>query len=131
LMMGICLIGCGGPQETTLTGTVKFGGKPVYNGTVRLLFDDDNQAQGTIAIDGTGTYHIRTAYAGHARVAIDSPKPAEVHERDKRAGPAKKASTNPDPKEWFAIPEKYADPAQSGKEVTLKAGSNTIDFDLE
>jgi hypothetical protein len=122
------LAGCGKGADSTVAGTVKYKGKPLITGYVLLQFDDGNSVNGQIATDGT--YSISTPFTGHAKVAVGSPKPSKPAD-DKRGGPPVDPSTIPDPAKWVEIPAKYADPATSGKEATIKSGKNTIDIDLD
>src|SRR5438067_426330 len=79
LLAIVLLAGCGrAGGGSTVSGTVKYQGKPLNNGYVLLVFDDGTQANGTIAVDGSGTYTIRAPKTGHAKVAVGSPKPAEA-----------------------------------------------------
>jgi len=126
---GAGLLGCGKTGETTITGTVKYQNKPVYGGYVLLVFDDNNQAQGSVGYDGT--YTVSSPFTGHARVAVGSNKPADPSQAKSRGGPPPDASKLPDPTKWFEVPGKYADPATSGKEITVSGGKNSIDIDLE
>lgn len=129
LFLIIGLTGCGKTGvESTVSGTVKYQGKPLITGYVLLQFDDGNSVNGNIAVDGS--YSVRTTFAGHAKVAVGSPKPSPPA-GEKRGGPPIDLSKLPDPAKWFEIPAKYADPATSGKDVDIKSGNCVVNIDLE
>jgi hypothetical protein len=132
VVVSILALGCGGGGgESTVTGTVRHKGKPLGNGYVLLRFDNGNEVNGTIAIDGSGSYTVKTPFTGHAKIAVGSPKPADPSKTKGRGDTPVDPSTLPDPAKWVSIPDKYADPDQSGKETTIKSGTNSLDIDLE
>lgn len=114
--------------DTTIKGSVKYKGKPLICGYVLMQFDDGNEAKGDIATDGT--YVVSSKFVGHAKIGVGSPKPA-VPEKNDRGGTTVDPSKIPDPTKWFEVPAKYQDPTTSGKETTIKSGTNTLDIDLE
>jgi len=128
ITMTFGLAGCGQKSETTINGTVKFQNKPVYGGYVLLTFDDNNQAQGSITLDGA--YSITTPFLGHAKIAVGSPKPSKP-DNTGRGPSTSDPSMIPDPEKWFEIPVKYADPGTSGKDMTVQGGKNQFEIVLE
>ena len=130
LALTVVVLGCGQPGETVVTGTVKYQGKPLGNGVVLLVFDDGNEAAGAIKVDGSGGYTVRTPFTGHARVAVSSPKPSPPPADSGRNAPPPPPDSVADPAKWFPIPEHFSDPGTSGKETTVKPGSNTFDIEL-
>lgn len=129
LLAVIAALGCGGKgSERVVTGTVKYKGTPLITGYVLFQFEDGNSCNGNITVDGT--YVMRCAFNGKAKVAVGSPKPPKP-EVDKRGGPPVDLSKLPDPAKWVEIPAKYADPNSSGKEVTVDSGNSTINIDLD
>ncbi len=123
----LVFVGCGGSSETKVTGTVTYKGKPLNSGYVLLKFENNNEVNGQIL--GDGTFEIYTTDRGKALIAVGSPKIEPVKET--RGGPPVDTSKLPDPAKWVEIPAKYADPATSSKEVTIKSGINTVNIDLE
>ena len=119
--------GCGGGGKCTATGKVLLAGKPVYGGMVTLIGDKDQTAQGAIELDGT--YTVRDAPTGKVKVGVVSAKP--VSQGVDRGGRNAPGAPTIDASKWFAVPEKYGDPNSSGKEITLKGGTNTQDIVLE
>ncbi|MFL5329079.1 MAG: hypothetical protein ACJ8C4_09190 [Gemmataceae bacterium] len=128
-MAAICLFGCGGPKETTVTGKVSYQNKPLITGFVLLRFDDNNEVTGTIGIDGT--YTIRTPYQGHAKIAVGSPKPPDPAASAGRRASNVDVSTLPDPKNWVPIPDKYLSSETSGLEINVTGGTNAHNIELQ
>ena len=126
-LASLALAGCKGGGDAKITGTVKYKGNPVCSGYVLLKFDNENEVNGAISSDGT--FAIHTAFTGHAKIAVGSPKPSKVV-TERRGGAPADVSKVPDPALWVEIPAKYADPNTSGKEATIKGG-DTINIELE
>ena len=129
LIAALGLFGCGAPKETTVSGKVTYQGKPLITGFVLLRFDDNNEVNGAIAVDGT--YTIRTVFQGHAKIAVGSPKPPDPAASAGRQAPNVDPSTLPDPKNWVPIPEKYLNTETSGLEITVGGGTNKKDIELQ
>lgn len=119
------LAGCGGGTGD-LSGTVTFNGKPVRVGTVAVAASDGSILSGVI--QDNGTYSIPNVPSGEAKIAVHSPDPKTVkvamRKKDEKPPP-------PDASKWVAIPEKYADHAQSELTTTIKTGPNTFPIDLK
>jgi hypothetical protein len=141
LLVGIFLIaGCGG-GTASVSGKVSYNGKPLVTGSV-VVTDGTRIAYGTIGNDGS--YRIVDAPAGAVKVSVGSPNPASPQVQStadpktgggrdmgtKKGVPAPKPATPP-VTGWFPIPEKYADPDQSGLGTTLKSGENTYNIELK
>ena len=127
----VCLIGlagCGVGGETVVRGTAKYQGKPVYTGTVFFKFDNGEEVFGPIDVEGK--YEVPTTHTGNAKVSVISAKPKDPEEIKKRGGSVD-VSKMPDPKKWFAVPDKYGDPEKSGLAATIKSGSNAHDIDMQ
>jgi hypothetical protein len=124
-MAGIA--GCGGPKETSVSGTVKYQGKPLITGYVLFQFDDGNSVNASLGTDGSYTMH--TQFQGHAKIAVGSPKPPDQSGVGNRRGAD--PSTAPDPKNWVPIPEKYQNADTSGLEITVTSGTNKHDIELQ
>jgi hypothetical protein len=112
--------GCGpGRERGTLTGTVKFQGRPVTDGVV-ILSDNDNAVFMTAPIQPDGTFEVTTAegkgiWAGRYRVAV-APKLA-----DPEMGISQGPAVIPRPSD---IPPRYWKPETSGIEREVKEGEN-------
>lgn len=132
LFMIPVISGCSGGGTCSVAGTVTYKTKPVYGGMVILIGDKDQTAQGAIEFDGT--YLVTNAPTGKVRIGVVSNKPQPPVSSSRSGGSGEQmAPPGPvgDPNKWFAIDEKYGDPNSSGKEMTLKGGSNKIDITLD
>jgi hypothetical protein len=139
----LAVTGCGSSATGSLSGRVTYQGKTVASGSVLAIGADGIPNHGKIALDGS--YSITGLPSGPVKLAVNSPPPltdaqkAAVAggrvDRARRAGNESAANApieqTADPKLWFAIPAKYGDPNTSGKEATLKSGSNTLNIELE
>jgi hypothetical protein len=130
------MAGCGSAKVYPVSGQVNFNGKPMA-GTGSITFIPVVQKEGSPMAGGEvladGTYKLTTvkindgAMAGDYKVVISQvtsvePKPVA----DGEAAPAVVAALKPDQ----LIPAIYADHANSPLTATVKAESNTINFEL-
>lgn len=126
-------VGCGGPSVGTVSGKVKVKGKPVYFGFINLLAANGDVFPG--GIDDQGNYTVLNVPSGVLKVGVISEKPTgpppSAIKFDPANPPPPPPTTTGPPPQWVAVNAKYADPKTSGKEITVKAGSNTIDIELE
>jgi len=112
--------GCGpGRERGTLTGTVKFQGRPVTDGEV-ILSDEASAVFMTFPIQPDGTFEVSTAegkgiWAGNYRVAV-APKLA-----DPGIGISQGPVVIPRPSD---IPPRYWKPETSGIQFEVKEGEN-------
>lgn len=117
--------GCGGGTGE-LAGTVTYQDKPLRQGTVLVAAGDGSTQSGVIRDDGS--YTVTNVPAGPVKIAVTSPDPRSVkvarRKKDEKPPP-------PDTSKWFAIPEKYADPAKSELTTTVKSGRNPFNIDLK
>lgn len=142
LALAAALSGCGGRGMGQVKGKVSVGGQPINNGTIMFYPAEGPGAVGEIGQDGT--YTLRThkpgdgAVIGTHKVAIhatsvgpgtlEAPKSLDDELRDPAAG---KAVRNLVPgKITWLVPEKYSTPNESPLTAEVKAGQNTIDFDI-
>jgi hypothetical protein len=129
LVVTTFLVGCGGGGTCEVSGKISSKGKMLVCGTINLVGPKGESAAG--AIEADGTFFIPMAPTGVVKVGVISEKPVVIKTVVKQGAPAPPPQPGPDPNKWFPIDAKYADPATSGKEITLKSGSNTINIDLE
>jgi hypothetical protein len=145
-------VGCGTNTNTpaSISGKVTYKGQVVTAGTITFQMNEGGAY--TRAIPAGGTYSIPDLPAGEAVVVIEteSANPAKKKEeykggsgKFKTAGPpsgkAPQASPPPDGVAaggssggaYVPIPEKYASPKTSPLRVTIQAGSQTRNFELE
>src|SRR5262245_31205165 len=113
-----------GPKGT-VTGTVKFDGKPITAGT--LLLDSGKGYIAGALIKPDGTFELKGADgnavpAGTYKVAV-TPPPA--------AAPAAGATKMPEPAKIEGVPAKFYNPLTSGVTVEVKEGIQTVDIVLQ
>ena len=128
LLIGVFAVlmgGCGG-KTGELTGRVTFQNKKLQQGTVLVAASGGSMHSGVIQSDGT--YTIPGIPVGPAKIAVNCPDPREV-----KVIPRKKEEKRAavDVSKWTAIPEKYADPKESGLSTEIRPGSNTFNIDLK
>jgi hypothetical protein len=124
------LAGCGSEGGTcTINGKISSKGKPLICGMINLVGPKGETAAG--AIEADGTFFVPNAPTGLVKVGVISEKPVVFKAVVKEGAPAPPIPAGPDVNKWFPIDAKYADPKTSGKEITLKSGTNAIDIDLE
>jgi hypothetical protein len=132
-----------GRDVGSVSGTVRFQDKAVGSGTVLLVGSDGLPRYGNIQADGS--YQIKRAPAGPARLAVNSPDPAKAaqiptrEQPPKNLLPAEKLKQLAPPRRppaadrstWFPLPAQYGDPNASGLAVEVKRGTNALDLNLK
>lgn len=121
-------LACGktGPQMARVTGKVTYEGKPVPKGTITFVATapDGRNAVGTL--DANGTYRLQTEQPGDGALLGDYKVTISAHDEPVLDYiPAKPVA----PK--LLAPAKYESPTSSDLKATVRAGSNSIDFDLK
>ena len=120
LLSLLAVAGCGpGRERGTLTGSVKFRGTPVTEGTV-IFSDEDNAFFQQYPIRPDGTFEVSTQegkgiWAGKYRVAVAPP----LVSPEMGVGKTPASVTPPS-----NIPKKYWKPETSGIQVEVKEGQN-------
>ncbi len=140
-VLALCL-GCGSRGMGKVKGKVTVGGAPINNGTIMFYPADGPGAVGEIGQHGSFTLRTHKpgdgAVVGAHKVAIhatsvgpgtlEAPKSLED---ELRGSPANSGVKNLVPgKVTWLVPEKYSTPDQSPLTAEVKAGQNTIDFDI-
>lgn len=125
--------GYSGPTGT-VSGTANLAGKPVPAGC-RVSFVSDEGFTATGEIDGSGKYTLsnvgNTAIpAATYKVTVAPPPERELSEAEYEEAMAKGTIGTSGPAAEV-IPAKYQNLATSGLSFEVKAGSNTIDIQLE
>jgi hypothetical protein len=121
----VCLSGCGGNYDSSVSGKVTIDGRTVTNGTVAY----QPVAGGPAAygrIEPSGDYVIRTGRetglpAGEYQVTVTANEPAATLQTEKGGPPPPGKAITP---AWYRTKE------TSGLKFTVKSGSNTIDLEL-
>lgn len=107
------LFGCNKAKPTaTLSGTVKYNGKPLTIGTVNFLSATGAGAQAQL--DENGGFKVDSPIeAGEYKVYLNPPVPGQNAPGTKVAAPAK-----------YPVSPKLQDPQNSGVTLTVKPGAN-------
>ena len=139
--VALTMAGCGSRGMGQVKGKVTVGGAPVTSGAIMFYPAEGPGAVGDIGPDGT--YSLRThkpgdgAVVGSHKVAIHSTGvgPGSMQEPkslddELRGSPGNSAKILVPGKITWVVPEKYSTPAQSPLIAEVKAGQNTIDFDI-
>jgi hypothetical protein len=119
----IALVGCGGPYDATVSGTVKFNGAPVPRGTASFK-PQSTGADAFGQINADGTYLLRTGReeglnSGSYSVSVAANETPPLNPKG-----------GPPPMGKSITPEWYRDPATSGLTFTVAPGDNKIDLEL-
>jgi hypothetical protein len=131
------LTGCGSGGRT-VTGTVKYQGKPVVFGSVVMIGSNGVSKSGVIQPDGT--FKIEGVVGKSPKIAVSSPPPPGVKVATHTGGrdavdsekpqPAAAEPVNPEiVKNWFPIPSVYGDPNSSGLAIEIQG--DKVDIDLK
>jgi len=125
--------GYSGPTGT-VNGTVNRAEKPVPAGC-RVSFVSDGGFTATGQVDGSGKYTLASVGtsaipAATYKVTVTPPPERELSEAEYEEAMANGTIGTPGPAAEL-IPAKYQNLATSGLSFEVKAGSNTIDIQLE
>lgn len=141
--LAIGLLGCSGenPQlpSASLKGVVRYKGKLVTGGTIRLFGKDPGGhsfAEGRIS--GDGVYSVANAPLGSVKVVVDTtaarfdPRPMMAMAKEKGASIDESKLNLPQgpPMKYVEIDPKYSDPRKTPVEITVAKGENEQDIDL-
>jgi hypothetical protein len=121
ILLGLLLLvaGCGRGWGH-VSGTVRYKGKALPNGTI-TFYDEANQAvSGHIETDGK--YTVNKIAAGKAKITVTAPMPIFLPGDQT----AKKQFEN-----MPNLPAHYADAEKSGLSRDITSGSQTLDIDLD
>ncbi len=124
--------GCGSSTTTSASGRVTYQTKPVENGAISFLpADGHGPTAGTPIVDGR--YEIPNLVSGKKIVQIVAEKknngPVSHDQRARQASEsAKRGGTSPNAEQADEIP---ADADGNNRQIEVKPGSQTLDFDLK
>jgi hypothetical protein len=151
VVLALAVDGCGS-GTSKVHGKVTYQGKTVVWGSVTIV---DKTGQFHVAeIDLNGNYSIEKIPTGSVKISVVSPNPEPPKGRDdpiKRGPAGGKGVTIDDPREkfmagkekqveprpkppagaWFAIPDKFGDPEQSGLTGDVKPGTTELNIDIK
>lgn len=131
------LAGCSGDGKTPLTGarvtgTIKYQGKVVTGGQVRLISLDDRNKSMAARIDGNGRYDLPNAPTGPVKVVVDTnPAKSDPSALAAKSGGAIDPSAYGTPVKFMPIDTKYAGFESTDYLATVEKGDQTIDIDLK
>ena len=136
LMLG--LSGCA--RFATVSGTVKYQGKPLTCGAVTFV---DETGRGTMPayLKADGTYVATNVPVGSVKIVVNALPPEPALTEPEKSDPeyATKLKEYEDSVKaykarvagYVTIPGRYADPNTSGKTFEVNGGTNVCDIDLE
>jgi hypothetical protein len=122
------VFGCRPAASGTVTGTVRYQSNAVTAGLVTFHGRDGQQA--TAEIQPDGTYKAAEVPLGAVQVTVRG-RPAAVSGMEKRLQNMKRGSFKPADTPAVALPKQYAKPDQSPLSLTVKAGPQPFDIDLQ
>jgi hypothetical protein len=125
LVLSAATIGCGGPDQASVSGKVTYNGEPVHGGT--LIFGPAGEgnvgrpASATIKADGTYVLGTSGATDGAlvAKHRVSYTCPPQVLTKEQESD-----------HDYVAPPPPYAGMVPKQLEVQVKSGRNKIDIEL-
>lgn len=118
VLLALLLAGCS--RWGQVSGTVRYKGSPLPNGTI-TFYDEANQAiSGHIESDGK--YTVNKVAPGKAKITVTAPMPVFLS-GDQAA--RKQLINMPN------LPASYGDADKSGLSRDIRCGSQTLDIDLD
>jgi hypothetical protein len=132
----LMMTGCGDVKRSTVTGTIKFRGKPLKDAAVVFLASDNRTH--ALILDSEGKYKVDAVARGTIRVVVQ-PEPesaATSRPMTLRASPEAKDSrlateTPPAIKKGPPIPVKYANADTSGLSFELLEPTQDWSIDIQ
>ena len=129
----LALAGCG-PAEGTVSGTVRFDGRPLTAGVNTVTFLCEDGSVKSCMVEPDGRYTLRGVPAGRARVTVLSlPPPPQLGKapgEDGKVKPIDGPGPAAKPDQAGGIPDRYKDPDSSGLSYDVQRGSHTFDIEL-
>jgi hypothetical protein len=117
--------GCG--AQGSVTGKVTYKDKPVANGTIVFLFNDEKGGGKVFTIDKDGNYNATGLPTGAARIAVTPPAvmkmPPAVQARLKKDAHAPQGVNDTEGGSLTDMPKSYQNPEKSGLTCEVKGGS--------
>jgi|SRR5579883_276167 len=131
----LCASGCGSGSDTaTVSGKVRFQGKPVAGGSVIVYCSDKQLARGIIGADGT--YSIPNVPFGTSIVTVQAHTRLPAGLRLQQNLPPSSGGPIPPTVDVndtarVVVPQRYSLPEESGLSVVVDRGQVTYDIDLK
>ena len=125
----LCLFGCAdsGPPTAEVSGTVQLDGRPIEEGSIQFIPVEGSRGPSAGGVIQDGKYHIprkKGVTVGTNRVELRAFKNAGTKIQDPTAPPGVRTEARVQ-----AFPPEFNDRSTVVKEI--RAGSNTIDFDVD
>ena len=124
------LCGCSG--ASTVTGKVRYQGRPVIYGSVIIRNADGTAHSGVIEPDGS--YTVEGVGRGPVKIAVISRDPSKGRSTQLgepgHLGQQGVAQAKAAMKDWFPLPKKYEDPGSSGLTGSIESRRVEHDIDL-
>ena len=125
----LCFFGCAdsGPATAEVSGTVLLDGRPIEEGSIQFIPVGGSRGPGSGGIIQDGQYRIprqKGVVVGTNRVELRAFKNAGTKIQDPTAPPGVRTEARVQ-----AFPPEFNDRSTVVKEI--RAGSNTIDFDVD
>ena len=125
----VCLLGCSGSSQCTVTGNLSFNGQPVQDGSIRFFPVEGTDGHGAVAKIQNGQYAITSESnlrSGKYVVQITATRKTGRTIKPKEVMPGDSGS--PSEEEVQIIPAKYN--LKSELRVDLQPGPNSYDQKL-
>jgi hypothetical protein len=123
----VLLAGCS-PGKGSVSGIVRYQGKPLATGTI--LFFDERQRVRQSDIREDGSYEVTDVVAGTVRIAVMAPMDIPFQTPGAPKSLTLPGGTSAPRGKSVTLPARYADPAESGLTFPVVRGSNHRDVDL-
>jgi hypothetical protein len=125
----LCLLGCAdsGPPTAEVSGTVRLDGRPIEEGSIQFIPVESSRGPSSGGVIQDGKYHIprkNGVIVGTNRVELRAFKNAGTKIQDPTAPPGVRTEARVQ-----AFPPEFNDRSTVVQEI--RAGSNTIDFDVD
>jgi len=134
LSAALAAAGCG-PARGTVSGKVKYKGRPLTVGLNTVYFHSQDGKVASCTVEADGNYTLRNFPAGPARIPVLAlPAPPQLFMAPGEGGrpkPVEQSSpASPQPGRAADIPGRYKDPDQSRLTYDVRKGSQTFDIEL-
>jgi thiol-disulfide isomerase/thioredoxin len=115
---------------TTVSGTVRYGDQPVWEGRLTLLGPDERVS--TTTLNSDGTFQIVNPPLGVVKVGVSNYPRGQTSAETEVAvvGLAGQAECTAPQRDSVELPKRYAEPDHSGLTLEIKSGQQQLDLSL-